>query len=56
VWWSSPVIPALRMLRQADCEFEASLGKIARTHLKKKKKKKEKEKIICTSFCTTTKS
>jgi hypothetical protein len=55
VWWSSPVIPALRMLRQADCEFEASLGKIARTHLKKKKKK-EKEKIICTSFCTTTKS
>jgi hypothetical protein len=25
--WCTPVIPALRRLRQEDCKFEASLGK-----------------------------
>jgi hypothetical protein len=35
------VIPAFRRLRQEDCEFEASLGYIARPNLKIKKKKKK---------------
>jgi hypothetical protein len=38
VWWHTPVILALRRLRQGDCEFEASLGSIGRLYLKKKKK------------------
>jgi hypothetical protein len=29
-WWHTPVIPALRRLRQEDCEFEASLGFLGR--------------------------
>jgi hypothetical protein len=32
-----PVIPALRMLRQEDWEFEAYLDRIARSKKKKKK-------------------
>jgi hypothetical protein len=27
-WWCIPVIPALRKLRQKDCEFKARLGYI----------------------------
>jgi hypothetical protein len=25
-WWGTPVIPALRRLRQEHCEFQISLG------------------------------
>jgi hypothetical protein len=34
-WWYTPVIPALRRLRQGNCELEASLGYIVSTCLKK---------------------
>jgi hypothetical protein len=34
-WWYMSVIPALRRWRQEDCEFEACLGYIATTYLKK---------------------
>jgi hypothetical protein len=34
-WWCTLVIPALRRLRQEACEFEVSLGYIARPCLKK---------------------
>jgi hypothetical protein len=30
VWWCTPVIPALRRLRQEDSEFEVSVGYIGR--------------------------
>jgi hypothetical protein len=36
-WWYMPVIPALRKLKKEDLQFEASLGYVARHHLKKKK-------------------
>jgi hypothetical protein len=29
-WWFMPIIPALERLRQEDCEFQVSLGYIAR--------------------------
>jgi hypothetical protein len=35
VWWCVPVIPALRRLRQKNCEFEASLDYTVRPCLKK---------------------
>jgi hypothetical protein len=38
VWWQMPVVSALGRLRQEDHEFQASLGYIARPHVKKKKK------------------
>jgi hypothetical protein len=41
VWWYMPVIPALGRCKQEDCEFEASLGCIARHCLKKRKKKRD---------------
>jgi hypothetical protein len=34
VWWSTPVMPALRRLRQEGVEFEAILSYIMRTWLK----------------------
>jgi hypothetical protein len=37
VWWYVPVIPALGKLRQEEPEFQASLGYMIRTYLKKKK-------------------
>jgi hypothetical protein len=42
-WWFTPVIPALGRLRQEDHEFEANLGSIARSHLKKKERKTRKK-------------
>jgi hypothetical protein len=30
VWWCTPVIPALRRLRQEDWEFQTSLDKVVR--------------------------
>jgi hypothetical protein len=36
-WWHTLVIPALRRLRQENCEFKSSLGYIARPCLKKPK-------------------
>jgi hypothetical protein len=33
-------MPALQRTRQEDCEFEDSLGHIARSYLNKEKKKK----------------
>jgi hypothetical protein len=40
-WWYLPVIPALRSLRQKDCQFQASLGSAARPCLKTKKTKQQ---------------
>jgi hypothetical protein len=37
--WLIPVIPALRKVRQENCEFEARLGHIA--SLQKKRKNKQ---------------
>jgi hypothetical protein len=37
-----PVIPALRRLRQEDCEFEISLGYTVRLCLRKNKTKQNK--------------
>jgi hypothetical protein len=31
VWWYLPIIPALRSLKQEDCEFKASLGYMGRS-------------------------
>jgi hypothetical protein len=41
VWWSTPVIPALRRLRQEDNEFEDSLGYTKTICQKTNTKKKE---------------
>jgi hypothetical protein len=41
-WWHTPVIPALRRLREEEHEFEVRLGYIIRPNLKKKKKEKRK--------------
>jgi hypothetical protein len=39
VCWHTPIIPALRRLRQEDLEFKASLGYIVRPSPKKRKRK-----------------
>jgi hypothetical protein len=54
VWWYTPVIPALRKLRQEDCEFEASLDCTVRCVSKKTKTYQteiEKRKEINSKFC-----
>jgi hypothetical protein len=43
VWWYTPVVPALRKLKQEEQKFEASLGYISLSQKKKKKKKREKK-------------
>jgi hypothetical protein len=40
-WWHMPIIPALGRLKQEDHKFEASLGYIVRSCLKKKKNKRK---------------
>jgi hypothetical protein len=40
VWWYTPVIPALRKLRQEDHMFEAGLGYIIRIFQEKQSKTK----------------
>jgi hypothetical protein len=35
--WCTPTIPALWKLKQKDYEFEARLGYITKSHLKKKR-------------------
>jgi hypothetical protein len=35
-WWCTPILPALRRLRQEDWKFKDSLGYITRPCLKKK--------------------
>lgn len=43
VWWYSPVIPALRKLKQDDChKFKPSLGSIVKPCLKIKTKQNKK--------------
>jgi hypothetical protein len=39
VWWHTPVISALRRLKQEDCEFDVSLNYIVRPCSQKEKKK-----------------
>jgi hypothetical protein len=36
-WWCTLIIPALGRLGQQDLKFKASLGYVARPHLKKNK-------------------
>jgi hypothetical protein len=36
MWWNTPVISALRTLKQEDYEFEVSLHYIVKHHFKKK--------------------
>jgi hypothetical protein len=43
MWGYTPVIPTLSKLRQEDCEFESSLGEIARFYLKKGVEKEERK-------------
>jgi hypothetical protein len=42
VWWHNSVIPALRRLRQCDCEFKSQPGFIVRSCFKNKDKIKKK--------------
>jgi hypothetical protein len=39
MWWHTPVITALRRLRQEDHEFEVSLGYVVKCCVNKKKRK-----------------
>jgi hypothetical protein len=39
-WWFTPIIPALRQLRQKDHKLEAKLGYIARLSLKNQNNRK----------------
>jgi hypothetical protein len=47
VWWCTPVIPALRRLREEDQELEASLGYLVRPYLKTPQKTKQNKKVLC---------
>jgi hypothetical protein len=50
-WLCTPVISALEMLRQEDCEFEASQGQVSKIlSYKKKERKKRKEKCTLQFF------
>jgi hypothetical protein len=40
-WWHTPIIPALRKLRQEYCEFEARQGYMVRPVSKNKKRLRE---------------
>jgi hypothetical protein len=51
-WWFTPIIPALRRLRQEDHEFKASLGYIARPCLKNKPKEPKPKKLSSLSPVT----
>jgi hypothetical protein len=45
VWWSSPAIPALWMLRQKNCELEANLDYFINRPYPQKRKIMNTEKI-----------
>jgi hypothetical protein len=55
VQWYTPIIPALKRLKQENHEFKDNIGYIVRHCLKKKKGKKEKKKEKFTSklLCST---
>jgi hypothetical protein len=42
IWWLTPVVPALKKLRQEDLQFQASLDYNAETIPLKKNKKRTK--------------
>lgn len=44
MWWHTSVILGPKELRQGDCEFEASVGKLAGSCLEKKREGKRKKK------------
>jgi hypothetical protein len=52
-WWYTPVILALRRLRQEDCKFGANLGCIERPASKKQKRKNScphEQSLLCPFF------
>jgi hypothetical protein len=54
MWWCLSVIPALRRLRQENCEFEGSLGYITKLYLQKQKRRgRRKERKVGARGCSS---